>query len=268
MPLLAVVTGGAQGLGAGIAEVLAENGVVVALVDIQREKLMEVRKKIIESGGQASAHVANVSNINSAKTLGSEIVLDHGTPDILVNNAGVLYFQDFLEGLSMNHYDCVLSALFQGDTESWAHMINTNIVGYLNTISVFLPMMKKNKKGHIINIGSSNSRDPAAGMAVYSGTKSFWLGMTPALRKEVRGTGIKITQVEPGAVRTEGVMKVMQNPTFEAVHEKFYPRSTEKIDKDFVHHKMIPRDIGEVVWDAIRTVDRVYEQDIYVGNRE
>ena len=147
-------------------------------------------------------------------------------------------------------------------------MINTNIVGYLNTISVFLPMMKKKSKGHIINIGSSNSRDPAAGMAVYSGTKAFWLGMTPALRKEIRGTGIKITQIEPGAVRTEGVLKVMENPTFEATHEKFYPRSMEKIDAEMMHHKMMPRDIGEVVWDAVRTGDRAYEQDIYVGNKE
>ena len=92
-------------------------------------------------------------------------------------------------------------------------MINTNILSYLHTMLVFLPTMKKNGKGHLVNIGSSNSREPAAGMAVYTGTKAFWLGTTPALRKELRGTGIKITQVEPGAVRTEGVLKVMQDPT-------------------------------------------------------
>ena len=87
-------------------------------------------------------------------------------------------------------------------------MINTNILGYLHTMSVFLPMMKKAGQGHIVNIGSSNSREPAAGMAVYSGTKAFWHGTTPALRKELRGAGVKITQVEPGAVRTEGVLKL------------------------------------------------------------
>ena len=76
MALLAVVTGAAQGIGAGIAEVLAANGVTVALVDIQREKLVEVRDKITESGGEASAHIANVSDINSARSLGNEIVLD------------------------------------------------------------------------------------------------------------------------------------------------------------------------------------------------
>ena len=98
MPLLAVVTGAAQGIGAGIAEVLAANGVIVALVDIQRDKLVEVRNKIIANGGDAASHIANVTDINSVKALGNEIVLDHGTPDILVNNAGVLYFQDFLDG--------------------------------------------------------------------------------------------------------------------------------------------------------------------------
>ena len=106
MPILAVVTGAAQGIGAGIAEVLAANGVTVALVDIQRDKLVEVRNTIIANGGDAAAHVANVTDINSVKALGSEIVLDHGTPDILVNNAGVLYFQDFLDGKIKNYMLC------------------------------------------------------------------------------------------------------------------------------------------------------------------
>ena len=147
-------------------------------------------------------------------------------------------------------------------------MINTNILGYLHTMSVFLPMMKKAGHGHIVNIGSSNSRDPAAGMAVYSGTKAFWLGTTPALRKELRGTGIKITQVEPGAVRTEGVLNVMQNPSFEELHDKFYPKSKIDVDKAMNRDRMVAKDIGEVVWNAIRTVDRVYEQEVYVGNME
>ena len=98
MPLLAVITGAAQGIGAGIAEVLASHGLTVALVDIQRDKLMDVRNKIIENGGDAAVHVANMTDINSVKALGNEIVLDHGIPGILVNNAGVLYFQDFSEG--------------------------------------------------------------------------------------------------------------------------------------------------------------------------
>jgi len=252
MPILAVVTGAAQGIGAGIAEVLAANGVTVALVDIQRDKLVEVRNTIIANGGDAAAHVANVTDINSVKALGNEIVLDHGTPDILVNNAGVLYFQDFLDG----------------DSASWMDMLNTNILGYLNTIAVFLPMMKKNGAGHIVNIGSSNSREPAAGMAVYSGTKAFWLGTTPALRKELRGTGIKITQVEPGAVRTEGVLKVMENPTFDAIHEKFYPKSVVGVDVKMNRDKMVAKDVGDVVWDAVRAGDRVYQQDIHVGNMD
>ena len=94
MALLAVITGAAQGIGAGIAEVLACNGLTVALVDIQRDKLVDVRNKIIENGGDAAVHVANMTDIDSVKPLENEIVLDHGIPDI----AGVIYFQDFLEG--------------------------------------------------------------------------------------------------------------------------------------------------------------------------
>jgi len=252
MPSLAVITGAAQGIGAGIAEVLAANGVTVAIVDIQRDKLIDVRARIIEAGGEAAIHVANVTDINSVKSLANEIVLDHGVPDVLVNNAGVLYFQDFLEG----------------DTDSWINMMNTNIMGYLHTMSVFIPMMKEAGKGHIVNIGSSNSREPAAGMAVYSGTKAFWLGTTPALRKELRGTGIKITQVEPGAVRTEGVMKVMEDPRFKELHDKFYPRSLLDVEKAINQERMVAKDIGEVVWDTIKSGDRIYEKEVHVGNME
>ena len=95
---IAVVTGAAQGIGAGIAEVLASHGITVALVDVQRSKMIEVRNKIIQNGGDAAVHVTDVTDSNAVKALGNEIVLDHGVPDILVNNAGVLYFQDFLEG--------------------------------------------------------------------------------------------------------------------------------------------------------------------------
>merc|ERR1712106_122712 len=127
--------------------------------------------------------------------------------------------------------------------------MGTNILGYLNTIAVFLPMMKKVGKGHIVNIGSSNSREPAAGMAVYSGTKAFWLGTTPALRKELRGTGIKITQVEPGAVSTEGIKTVMVEKKFQELHEKFYPSSTVDLNERVMNREiMVPKDIGEVVW--------------------
>merc|ERR1712215_183339 len=245
---IAVVTGAAQGIGAGIAEVLASHGITVALVDVQRSKMIEVRNKIIQNGGDAAVHVTDLTDSNAVKALGNEIVLDHGVPDILVNNAGVLYFQDFLEG----------------DTASWVDMVQTNILGYLHTMSVFLPKMKREGRGHIVNIGSSNSKEPAAGMTVYSGSKAFWLGATPALRKELRGAGIKITQVEPGAVWTEGVERIMEDKKFREIHEKFYPKEMVEVEKKMIRERMVPRDIGEVVWDAIRTVDRVYEQDVYV----
>ena len=124
-------------------------------------------------------------------------------------------------------------SLFLGDSGSWVEMINTNILGYLHTMSVFLPMTKK----------ADN-------------------------RQQLRWTGIKITQVEPGAVRTEGVLKLMEDPTFEVLHEKFYPKSKDTVDKAMTRDKMVAKDIGEVVWDAIKTVDRAYVQEVYVGNKE
>ena len=65
----------------------------------------------------------------------------------------------------------LLTKFLPGDTASWVEMIQTNILAGLHCISVFLPGMRAGGRGHIVNIGSSNSREPAAGMAVYSGTK-------------------------------------------------------------------------------------------------
>jgi len=155
-----------------------------------------------------------------------------------------------------------------GDTASWVDMVQTNILGYLHTMGVFLPMMKREGRGHVVNIGSTNSREPAAGMAVYSGSKAFWLGATPALRKELRGSGIKITQVEPGAVGTEKILNLMEDPSFQALHEKFYPRAIVDLDRFRNRERLRPKDIGEVVWNAIKAADRIYEQEIYIGNKE
>ena len=74
--------------------------------------------------------------------------------------------------------------------------------------------------------------------------------------------------MEPGAVRTDGVLKVMQDPSFEELQDKFYPKSKIKVEKAMNHERIVEKDIGEVVWNAIQTVDRVYEQQVFVGNME
>ena len=63
-------------------------------------------------------------------------------------------------------------------------------------------------------------------------------------------------------------MKVMQDPSFEGLHDKFYPKSKIDVEKAMNRDRMVAKDIGEVVWNAIRTVERVYEQEVYVGIME
>ena len=60
----------------------------------------------------------------------------------------------------------------------------------------------------------------------------------------------------------------MQDPSFEELHDKFYPKSKLNVDKAMNRDRMVAKDIGEVVWNAIKTVDRVYQQEVYVGNLE
>jgi len=109
-----------------------------------------------------------------------------GPVDILVNCAGLMYYTLMRNG----HYD------------EWDKQIDVNCKGTTNTIGAVLPSMLARGKGHIVNISSDAGRRGFPGLAVYSGTKFYIEGMSQALRHEVKGSGVRVTCVQPGDVNT------------------------------------------------------------------
>ncbi|XP_022103047.1 uncharacterized protein LOC110985905 isoform X2 [Acanthaster planci] len=183
---VAVVTGGSSGIGLGIAKSLAQAGAAVALAARHEEKLEQARLKIAEIGGKVIAVQTDVCVRQQMKDLVAKTEVELGPIDILINNAGIMHFT-------------LMKNLLE---DAWERMVDINCKGVLNGIGAVLPRMIARGKGHIVNTSSDAGRAAFPGLAVYSGSKFFLEGMTSALRKELVGTGIRVTNIQPGDVKS------------------------------------------------------------------
>lgn len=184
---VAVVTGASSGIGRAIAEALAQAGAKVAVAARRMEKLEEVKKSIERDGGVSIAVSTDVTSKPSMEALMKRTESTLGDVDILVNNAGVMFYT------YMRNFHW----------EEWEKQIDLNCKGVVNGVGAVLDSMLRRKSGHVINMSSDAGRRGFAGLAVYSGTKFFVEGFSQALRHEVAGTGIRVTTIQPGDVKTE-----------------------------------------------------------------
>ena len=184
---VAIVTGASSGIGEATAVALAAEGVKVTLVARRADRLEQLTKQISESGGQAISIIADLTDEMQVRDMVFKANAYWGRIDILVNNAGVM----------------LLGSVDGADTEDWRRMVNTNLLGLMYVTHAVLPLMKAQKTGHIVNISSVAGRITRAGFAVYNATKWAVCAFSEALRQEVYKDKIRITVVEPGAVKTE-----------------------------------------------------------------
>ncbi|BFZ14993.1 hypothetical protein BsWGS_18032 [Bradybaena similaris] len=188
-PLLdrvAIVTGASSGIGQATALALASAGAKVALAARRADLIQETVKLIKEDGGEAIGIKTDITDRAQVKALVNQVESVLGPVDILVNNAGVMYYT-----LMKNLHE-----------DEWDRQIDVNCKGVLNGIGAVLDGMLKRGRGHIINITSDAGRKPFPGLAVYSGTKYFVEATSQALRQEIAGSGVKVTCVQPGDVKT------------------------------------------------------------------
>jgi len=185
---VAIVTGSAKGIGAGIAKELGAEGasVVVNYASSQNEA-NQVVDEIIALGGQAVAIQANLSVAEDIQRLFAVTKSVFGSLDILVNNAGTYKFQPFAEATE----------------EEFHRQFNTNVLGPLLAIKeaagYFGPA-----GGSIINISSNVARSPNPTAVIYSATKAALDAITQSLAKEYGPRGIRVNSLSPGLVETEG----------------------------------------------------------------
>jgi uncharacterized protein len=182
-----LITGASSGLGVEFAKIHAAKGDNLVLVARSRDK-MNLLKLEIEKRHNVSILVIgrDLSDPNAAKTIYNELTKQKIRIDYLINNAG---FGDF--------------GLFaQSNWEKQLQMINLNIIALTYFTRLFLPDMIKHKSGKILNIASTAAFQPGPTMSVYFATKAFVLSFSEALANELKGTGVTVTALCPGATAT------------------------------------------------------------------
>jgi len=183
---VALVTGGAQGIGRAIALVLAEAGASVAVADVNLEKAELVAKEIEGLGRKSLAARLDVSDADSVKAGVAKILEVLTKIDILVNNAGIT--KDNL--------------VMRMKPEDWEAVLRVNLDGPFYCIRAVLPGMVRQRYGRIVNIASVVAQAGNAGQANYIASKAGIIGLTKAVAVEVASRHITVNAVAPGFIAT------------------------------------------------------------------
>lgn len=181
----AVITGGSSGIGLKTAEALARQGRNILLMARSEDKLIAAAEQVKQAGDvEVRTIAADIQDLPSIEV--AFMTLKDVAVDVLVNNAGLALGK---------------SRFAENDFEDVEQMIQTNITGLLKVTHLLLPKLIESK-GHIVNLSSIAGREAYEGGLVYCGTKAFVKMISKGLRIDVAGTGIRVTDIAPGAVET------------------------------------------------------------------
>jgi 3-oxoacyl-[acyl-carrier protein] reductase len=216
---VALVTGAAAGIGAGVAEMYAAQGAIVYLLDVDVVKAQGRATAITANGGRAEALACDVARRADLAAAVESALAAHGRIDILVNNAGIYPRRAFLD-----------------TTEAeWDRMQSVNMKSMYHACQLVLPSMMKQRSGRIINISSVTVWLGVEHLVHYVSSKAAALGFTRSLAREVGPYSIHVNCITPGAIKTEG----------EDVHAD--PKVIAGIVEQQSHkRRILPRDIAGV----------------------
>lgn len=189
---VAVITGGSSGIGLSTAIKFAKEGYSVAIIARDPERLQKAYEQIRLLTENISMFSADVSDLKKLKEIFRQIDNEYKSIDILVNCAGVM----------------PLSFISDYKVKEWNSIIDINIKGTMNSTASVLPYLKRNNKGHIVNLGSILSYTAEPYGVVYSASKHAIKAITDGLRKELEleKSNIYLTLISPGPVET-GLVK-------------------------------------------------------------
>jgi NAD(P)-dependent dehydrogenase (short-subunit alcohol dehydrogenase family) len=184
---VAIVTGGASGIGRALCEELSRKGATVLVADINGERANQVASAITGVGGRAHAAHLDVSQSEAVQKLVDETVTTHGRLDFMFNNAGI--------GILGDARDMEL--------EHWRRIVDVNLWGVVyGTMSAYQVMVRQGF-GHIVNTASGGGLIPLPMASAYAASKFGVVGLSTSLRIEAAGLGVKVSVVCPGGIRTD-----------------------------------------------------------------
>ena len=183
---VALVTGAASGIGAALAQALAERGARVTLTDIDLEKAEAHAHDIRRAGHSAHARQLDVTDREAVKVLTDGLVEQHGRIDLLFNNAGI--------GVTGEARDL--------DADAWDRIIDINLRGVIHGIQAAYPHMIRQGAGHIANTACVAGLVPFPMTSAYCATKHAVVGLSTSLRAEAASLGVGVSVICPGLVAT------------------------------------------------------------------
>jgi NAD(P)-dependent dehydrogenase (short-subunit alcohol dehydrogenase family) len=200
---VAVITGGANGIGQAFAKRLAEDGVHIAVVDVANGA--ETVKLVEQAGRKALAVKCDVSSPNSVSAMADQVKKQFGHADIVVNCAGIFPQKNFPE---MTFAD-------------WRQVLSINLDGTFLVSSAFVSGMIERKWGRIVNLASSTLGSVVTGFAHYMASKGGIVGFTRALATDLAPYGITVNAIAPGLTRSPGTVSRAPRPEFKNMNEEF-----------------------------------------------
>lgn len=206
---VAVITGGASGIGLALAHAFVDQGMKVVLADRDEPRLRETSARLSENGGEVFGQVCDTAQEDSVQQLAEVVLARYGAAHVLCNNAGIA-------GVGDAWYDPV---------DLWERVLSINVLGVVYGIRAFLPIMTAQGEGHIVNTASMAGLGPVPGAAPYAASKHAVVGLSESLYHELGAMGspvgisvlcpafvkTRLMEHEPEEVATTGSMAALMN---------------------------------------------------------
>jgi len=184
---VAIVTGGASGIGQKTAEFFVQEGVKVLLADVQKEKIEETINGLKGMGGEAKGFYCDVTDERIVHLMVQEALNQFGTIDILVNSAGV--------GGGMK-------PLEDAERSDWQRILDINLIGTILCCKAVMPIMRQKNGGRIVNIASEAGVSGEKGLEVYAASKGGVIALTKSLAKALGRNNVTVNAVAPAFVHS------------------------------------------------------------------
>ncbi|BBB29297.1 SDR family oxidoreductase [Neptunomonas japonica] len=232
------ITGASSGIGEATARRLASEGVSLVLSARREERLASLADELRLLGVTVNVEPVDVSDRAGMAVVGEKLAAAGGV-DILINNAGTM----------------PISPILAGRLDEWEQMIDVNIKGVLYAIHAVYSGMAERENGHIVNISSIAARQTYPSAGVYAGTKHAVRAISDTLRKEAIRYGVRVTDIQPGAVATELPDSIRHEKIRDAVKANMYAEGSEILK---------PEDIANAIFYAITQPDYIDVSELHI----
>jgi NAD(P)-dependent dehydrogenase (short-subunit alcohol dehydrogenase family) len=236
---VAVVTGAASGIGRAVATALAAEGMRVALADIEADALDRTVAELSDAGHDVIGVPTDVSSGPAIEALADATLQRFGTVHVVHNNAGVVA-GGLVEDLSL---------------QTWEWVLGVDLWSVIHGVRTFLPILKANDDGHIVNTASTAGIQAAAGIAPYNVAKFGVVALSETVRVELEraGSAVGCSVLCPGAVNTQIVFADRNRPGGRLEGDEVHASFQARAGKNLAEHGKDPAEVAAMVIDAIRT---------------